>query len=358
MRITNSMMISNTVWNLNKNTERMEKARQKMATQSKIKLPSDDPVAATRAIKYRNYISQTKQYQDNIADALSWQDITENALSNLGDVVKQVRDFTVQASNGSMTDEDRRQIKQQVAQLKEQALQILNTTYTGRYVFGGYTTDQPPYELKTVTVDGQQIEKILYKGGYINLEGLVASTLSDTKISDLYTASVSQIYHNNGKEEIKYNIGYGNQITVNLEGHEIVGESAGNNLFDTFDKLLLGLDGATEYKTMQIDNSTSPVTINIKTHNLELSGILEELDRDMERILSARADLGARMNYLEITKDRLGTDYITYTELKSNNEDVDVAEASTELSTAEYVYEASLAVGSKVMKKSLVDFLT
>jgi flagellar hook-associated protein 3 FlgL len=351
------MMISNTVWNLNKNMERLAKSQAQMTTQSKIQTPSDDPVIATRAIKYRNYVATTEQYKKNVDDANSWQKITETALSDLGDVVKQVRDLTVQAANDTLTDEDRAQIRTGVQQLKEQAIQIMNTDYAGRYVFAGFATDQPPYETQTVTIGGTTMDKVTFKGLYANLGGPVSAALSDADIEAFCQANSAQMYQGGIKQSIKYNVGYGNQVTVNVEGQDVIGQQSGSNLFDTLDKLLLGLDGETAYKTADVDTTTAPATVTVSTGTFDLDDVLADIDNDLDRLQTARSSLGARMNYVDMTSSRLTSNETTYTELMSNNEDVDVAEASMEVSSAEYVYEASLTVGAKVISKSLVDFI-
>ncbi len=348
LRITNNMMVSNTVRNINSNASRLSKAQDQMSSQSKIQLPSDDPVVASRAIKYRSYVSRIEQYQKNTDDALSWQEVTDSALNDLGDVVQQIRDYTVQASTDTMTEEDRAKIKTNIEELKKQAVQILNTSYGGRYIFGGYATDQEPYAIESTDMG----DKVTFKGSYLG--GVVAESLDDTDITDFYTDN--PVYSTEGAQSIQYNLGYSNSIAINVEGQEATGEASGSNLFDTIDKLLLALDGNTSYKTVTV--ATEPSTsVSISSNSLDIDSVLTDLDNDLDRLLTARSDLGARMNYVNMTKDRLSADYNTYTKLMSNNEDVDTAEASMNVSTAQYVYEASLSVGAKVISNSLVDYL-
>ncbi|GBG55732.1 flagellar hook-associated protein 3 [Sporomusaceae bacterium FL31] len=348
VRITNNMMVANTVRNINSNASRLSKAQDQMSSQSKIQLPSDDPVVASRAIKYRSYVAKIEQYQKNTDNAVSWQEVTDNALSDLGDVVQQIRDYTVQASSDTLTDEDKAKIKTNVEELKKQAVQIMNTSYGGRYVFGGYVTDQEPYQIEATDMG----DKVTFKGSYLG--GLVSASLDDTAITDFYTDNA--VYTTDGAQSIQYNLGYSNSITINVEGQDAIGESSANNLFDTIDKLLLGLNGESSYKTVEV--TTDPTTtVSISTSTLDLDSVLTDLDHDLDRLLTARSDLGARMNYVNMTKDRLSTDYNTYTKLMSNNEDIDTAEVSMAVSTAEYVYEASLSVGAKVISNSLVDYL-
>lgn len=87
MRITNNMLINNMIDYIGNNLGRMEKLQMQMATGKKISVPSDDPVAAARALKLRTDVSEIEQYKRNVKDAQSWMDITENALSNMGDVL-------------------------------------------------------------------------------------------------------------------------------------------------------------------------------------------------------------------------------------------------------------------------------
>lgn len=356
MRITNNMMIANTVRNINNNAKRLSKVQDQMSSQSKIQAASDDPVVATRALKYRNYVSKIAQYQKNVDDAISWQDVTDSALSDLGDVVKQIRDYTVQASTGTLTDEDKQNIKTNIEQLKKQVVEIMKTSYGGRYVFGGYVTDAEPYTIVSTDLG----DKVTFKGQYMNLGGVMSADLTATDIEDFSTSAATLatgIYETGSAQGIKYNVGYGNQITVNVEGQDVIGQGNGSNLFDSIDKLLLGLDGATTYATAVIDAATGAVS-GYNTSTFEIDEVLTSLDKDMDRLLTARSGLGARMSYATMTKDRLSNDYNTYTKLMSNNEDVDTAEASMNVSTAEYVYEASLSVGAKVISKSLVDYLS
>ncbi|HWR44475.1 flagellar hook-associated protein FlgL [Sporomusa sp.] len=305
MRITNNMMTTASVRNINKNMERLSKAQEQVSTQSKIQQPSDDPVVASRAIRYRSYVARVEQYQKNVDNVTSWQEVTDSALSDLSDVMQQLKELVVQGSSDTLSDSDLAAIKEDVTQLQQTAIDTLNTSYGGRYVFGGYATDEEPYSMDADN-------NVLFKGQLI---------------SD---------FNDNGDEQaIKANIGYGTSVTVNVEGQDVTGMGSGN-LFDTFAKVLDGLDSG--------DVS-------------ELSDTLDAIESNTDTILAAQADLGARMNYVSMVGKRLDNDYTTYKELMSNNEDVDMAEASAESATASTVYEASLSVGVKVMSKSLLDYL-
>ena len=77
----------------------------------------------------------------------------------------------------------------------------------------------------------------------------------------------------------------------------------------------------------------------------------------MENLLRVRAGLGARMNRVDLSSNRLDDDFVNFTRLMSLNEDVDMAEAIMNLSNEMSVYQASLATSAKVIQQSLVDYL-
>ena len=71
----------------------------------------------------------------------------------------------------------------------------------------------------------------------------------------------------------------------------------------------------------------------------------------------AKADVGNRMNRLNLTKSRLTEQKTNFTKLKSENEDIDLEEVVINYTAAELVYNASLTAASKVVQQTLLDFL-
>ncbi len=361
MRITNNMIVANTIKNLNNSASRVNEAQERVSTEKKISLPSDDPIIATRAIKYRSYVDTIEQYQKNTDDVTSWQSTTDGALSDLSDIMGQVRTLVVKASSDTLSDTDKSAIKEQISELQQNAIDVMNTSYGGRYIFGGYSTGEAPYALESTGLtdsNGDSISTVTFKGKYLSLGGVVDSSVSDSDIEDFCNTNASNIYSTASAQSIKVNVGFDTDVTVNVEGQNVVGEGVGSNLFDTFSKILLALDGGTSYKTATVDTSTSPATTTVTENTISnVSDFLTDIDNDLNRISTAQSSLGASMKNVSMISDRLDNAYTTYTTLMSNNEDVDIAKATIESSSAEAVYEASLAVGAKAISKTLVDYL-
>lgn len=141
MRITNNIITRNTKTNINGNKIGVDKYNNQMTTQKKISKASEDPVVAIRALRYSTTLSKLTQYSDhNIPDARSWLDVTQTALSNMKDVLKDVRTLCVSGSTDTKTADDRQTILNQLVQLKDQVYEEGNSDYGGRTVFTGYRT--------------------------------------------------------------------------------------------------------------------------------------------------------------------------------------------------------------------------
>lgn len=89
----------------------------------------------------------------------------------------------------------------------------------------------------------------------------------------------------------------------------------------------------------------------------DLDESIKALDERINDTIDARADLGARMNRIELVESRLDEQSVLAKKTMSENEDIDFAEAITNLITQESLHRASLAAGSRIIQPSLIDFL-
>ena len=301
MRITNNMLINNMLNNLNNNLNRMNKYQNQLATGKKISLPSDDPIVASRALKLRTDVAEIQQYKRNVDDATSWMEITEKTLGQIGDVMHRVRELAVQSGNETNTPDDLDKIRQEMEQLRIQMIHLANATYAGRYIFSGYKTDKP----------------------LLDENGAFLMDISNS-------------------EQIHFEIGIGDDININVTGSDLF-----NN----------GTDAAAGEMSGLLDTLNNIIAALKAGDNGAVGNMLDRIDNDMNNILRVRSGVGARMNRLELTANRLEDDFINFTTLMSKNEDVDIAEAIMNLMNEENVYRASLSAGARVIQPSLVDFL-
>ena len=107
----------------------------------------------------------------------------------------------------------------------------------------------------------------------------------------------------------------------------------------------------------QIDAMEKTMTFaNKKLSDMCAKGITKA-EGYLKRNNLALTNCGTRSKRLELIQNRLDTQLDTLKELKSENEDVDMAETAVKLSSAQVAYDASLMSTSKILNQSLLNYL-
>lgn len=307
IRVTTNMLNSQLLLNLNRNGVRMNDLQNQMSTGRKINKPSDDPVGITYSMRYRGELSSNEQYQANVDSALSWLDFNDTALGQVGSIIQRVKELTVQASNSTNPQSALTSIQTEIEQLKEQLIDIGNSKLNGKYIFNGQTYDQKPYDFVKD-----------------------ANNLSDTSdVGDLLTDAGN----------ITFIVGESVQLSINVTGNSIFGspeEKDDDHLFTMMDRLISAL-------------STSDF--------VGIAGELDKLDTRLDKVMTARAEIGAKTNRVELMGGRLEDLGINLTDLQSKTEDADYEKLIIQSKIQESIYNASLSAGAKIISNSLVDFL-
>ena len=317
MRITNNMIIANMVRNIK------NKYQTQLSTGKKISVPSDDPVVAARALKLRTDVSKIEQYKKNISDAQSWLSATDEALASIGKVLQTAREKIVQAANGTNTVDETKALADEIKQLRTQVIHLSNSTYSGRYIFSGFKTDQK------VMIDDETDP---------NFGKFAIDVDSATR-----------------KEKIFYEVGVGDNININVTGGDLFNSQDTNAASNG-----LALSGETSSMISMFDQVIFHMEKDEKVDKdkyIQISACLDTIDAEIQNVLRVRADIGARQNRMDLTEDRIDNDFVNFTETMSLNEDIDIAETIMNLKNEENVYQASLAAGARIIQQSLVDFL-
>jgi len=323
LRITNNMLINNMTYNLNQTLQRLEKLQYESAVGKKFRVPSDDPIGASKSLKFNTDISKVEQYLRNAKDAESWLLETESVLKEINAVLHRANVLTVQAANGP-NEQDLSKIQDEIKELKEHLIQLGNSTYAGRSLFTGFKTDKELFDK-----DGN------------------------------YTVKVGIDEDGNEIDEVfVYNVGVKEEVPVNILANKVFGKAT----LDADGNLDADVPGYDE----NIDINDTPYLIAVFN---QLEKALEDKDHDkiqnalthikdsMNQVLSVTSEIGARVNRLELTESKLEDQLLTLQELLSFNEDVSLPDALMRLAIEENVYRASLGVSARIIQPSLMDFL-
>ncbi|WP_039914664.1 flagellar hook-associated protein FlgL [Cellvibrio mixtus] len=154
MRITNAQITATMHNSMNGNSAQLGKIMQQLATNKRMLLPSEDPIASVRVMRVQREEASLEQYRkniDNVSGSLSTQ---EANLKSISDAILNVRDRLLWAANGSNTSEDLSAIAGELENLEKTLFTATNVRdEEGRYLFSGTLSDTPSvtYDAATET---------------------------------------------------------------------------------------------------------------------------------------------------------------------------------------------------------------
>ena len=154
MRVSTGMIFDAGVTSINRQTASLLQLQQQVSSGRRILTPSDDPVAAARALEVTQSRTVVAQFAVNHNNATSALGLEESQLTSATDLLARVRELTVQAGNSSLSGSDRKALAFELRARFEELLGIANATDgSGQYLFSGYMGATQPF--------GGSIDKIL-----------------------------------------------------------------------------------------------------------------------------------------------------------------------------------------------------
>ena len=268
--------------------------QERLASGKRISKPSDDPFGLSRTMTARTDRNTAMQWQRNITVSSNDLGLNESLLENLGDLLQRSRELATQGANAPLTVDARQQIGLEVSRLLTEALTIGNSSFGGRYLFGGHQTGAPPF---TEDVPGAPTV-ITYNGdsGVVNRE-----------------------------------ISNGQQIQVNIPGDQLFS--------DIYTTLIQLRDDLNANNQAGVNNATAALDTNIDT------------------VLKFRGDIGSKMRQSDAAMARLEDGDLRLQELIATFEEADLAESMVELQMRDTALSAALGAAGRTLQTTLLNFL-
>lgn len=147
VRITQGMLYSRALQDVQSGLSRYAQLQQQVATGRRVNNLSDDPAATLRLLPLRNDLRNLGQLSDNVALARETLNTGAASLEDASSVMQRVRELTMQAANGTLSAQDRSSIGAEMEQLLNQMVGIANSRRGDRYLFGGTENGSAPFSL-------------------------------------------------------------------------------------------------------------------------------------------------------------------------------------------------------------------
>ncbi|MCY1218026.1 flagellar hook-associated protein 3 [compost metagenome] len=380
MRVASSTLYQQGLASMNLQQGSLLHIQQQLGTGRRILTPSDDPVAATRALGVSQAQAVNGQYttsrsQTNIALAAE-----ENALQSVTTVTQNIQTLLVQAGNGTMSDADRGSLATALEGLYNQLLGLANSDDgNGQYLFGGTRSGTAPFTQSTgagnyIGDTGQQLMQVdvarqmpagdngrdvflsvtggagyVVKGNSANTGSATFGTVSITDPSDpLYGKSLQVNFQTNASGQMEYTItdmadptapalagpaAYNAPARIELGGvtFNVSGEPKDGDTLTMQPAREAGTDMFANLQNV-IDTLRKPTTTPGDQANLSnvLSTATRQFSNSLDNVLTVRASVGSRMQELDALDDVGSNRDLTYSQTLSGLQDLDYAAAITE----------------------------
>lgn len=137
IRVTQQSIGSSTLRGLQSSLGRVQELQAQLSSGKRIAVPSDDPSGTASAMTFRSQHAADEQFLRNIDQVGARLGVTDNALTQLSDRLRAVRDIMIQAGNAGLGPDSRAALASQAGALKSEIVDLYNTTYLDRPIFGG-----------------------------------------------------------------------------------------------------------------------------------------------------------------------------------------------------------------------------
>ena len=277
---------------------RLSVLQERLTTGKRINRPSDDPSGTEVVMSIRTTQTEIEQFRRNADTA--WHKLTtaDDTLNIYENVIDRVRTLVSRGMSDTTEQEAKNALATELETVRNQVLSIANTKYGDEYVFGGTRQNIPPFDPTTAapaaTPTAPQYVQI-EPGANAIATGATADTIFSDAASDIFT-----------------------DLTNTISALRGTGDPVA--------------DRATLSATMSRANVYS------------------------DQAYAARIRVGSNMNFTEIAKERLSTDFASLDERAGSIEGDDFAATAVEFADAKTSLDAMLQVTS-YKRRTLFDFL-
>lgn len=335
-------------YSLQRSSYTMNKARETVQTQRQFNSFAEDPAAAAKAFQLRRSLQRTDS-QYNVGDSVkhkyevAWntlesvvQDVNNRKSDSALAMILQGKSDTI--GSGAVA------LGQSLRTLATGIVQSMNCRYGENFVFAGADGLNVPFEWQGEGDD----RKLCYRG-------IPVDTQDPKELEALeYMAN----------ERKNADLGFGMQED---ENGDIIGSSVAN----------VGLQGIT-YLGYGVDKDGDPkniVSIADRMGTLlrrcdsdsgnwasaadkeEFSRLAKKFEDAASQLTDKHTEMDTQAAFIKSNQDQLKANTDTLQEQILGIEKVDLADAITSFSWAQYCYNASLKVGNSILSQSLMDYM-
>lgn len=396
MRVSTSGMFTHGLQLMQRLQSALDHTQRQVSTGRRILTPSDDPIAASRALEIRESLSRLTQFDRNANIAQNRLSQEESALGSVNNVLQRVRELALQANNATQSNESRQMIAVEMREQLDNLVQLANQKDgNGKFLFSGNLDDtQPVTRMGTAfSYNGDQGQRYIQIGeGRQIADGDSGAAVFFGVRDGNGTFSTSAASANAGTgvlgagslvdptawNQDQYTVRFVDQTnyevldssaavvtagtfqpgdTLAFSGIEfrLDGQPQGGDEFfavpSRFQNVFAGLDQLATAVELGVTDDVSRAALN----NGVNAGLLN-IDQAIGNILDVRTQVGSRLAAIDDQIDSNGAFSLNYQETLASLEDLDYAEALSRLSMEVTTLEAAQQSFVRTQSLSLFNY--
>lgn len=143
MRISNNLIQSRLLSDLQGNLSRIAQAQSQVSTGNRFERMSEDPLAGSQVMTADRGLRGLAQYRRNSAAARTRTDAEEAVLNQLTDLLTRAKELATQEGSSTSTPLTRSAVAAEVQGILDQTVHLGNTQVGSEYLFAGHQTARP-----------------------------------------------------------------------------------------------------------------------------------------------------------------------------------------------------------------------
>jgi flagellar hook-associated protein 3 FlgL len=400
MRVSSGTIFDANVSMLNHQQSTLLHTNQQVASGRRMLTPADDPASAANALQVYQADGSNSQFMTNRNAAKSATSMSEAILQSVTNLLTGVKEKAVQAGNGALSPADKQSVATELQGRFEELIALANSTDgTGNYLFSGFQGKTLPFlntpsGVQYMADDGQRLVQVsasrkmatsdsgadifmriksgngtfvtesspdntgsgtIGEGVVVNPKLLTGSTYkliftsdSTYDVTDEKGVLVSTANQYESGESLEFP-----GMRVSMTGTPDVGDqftvapSTNEGLFKTLGDLISAL---------KEENPAGAAATSAQLTS-SLSKAMSGIDRGLDRVLTVRASLGARLNELDslqATGEDLG---LQYKQTLATLQDLDYNKAISDLNRQTTSLQAAQKSFKQVADLSMFNYM-
>lgn len=300
MRISTNTIYQTAISKISTLQAEQSKIQQQIASEKRVLTPSDDPIAASRALSISSSQSQNTQFANNRQVANTSLTGLDTSLGSITELLVSSRTNLV-GSAGTLSADQRTVLSTNLKASLKTLIGFANTKdATGNYMYAGFNSD-----------------------------------------TAAFTATASGATYNGDSNQQLLQVDSQRKMVVNAPGDSVF-QAGGNDVFSTYSDLITILD--------------NPASTDADVTN-GVAAALVSMDTAISTVANVRSSVGTRLNEIDALNDSGASRNLQYAQALSELVDLDYAQAISDLSQRKVILEAAQQSFVQITGLSLFNYI-